>query len=102
MTLAAIVFCQVGAVLNCRAQTQSVFKIGLFTNKKVLFGIAFEILLLSALIYIPFLQGIFNTAPIGLLEWGVLALMPIPVVLFEEIRKLISRRLAKSKKAGGN
>ena len=102
MTLAAIVFCQVGAVLNCRAQTQSVFKIGLLTNKKVLFGIAFEILLLSALIYIPILQGIFNTAPIGLLEWGVLALMPIPVVLLEEIRKSISRWLEKSKKAGGN
>jgi len=101
MTLAAIVFCQVGAVFNCRTAKQSIFKVGLFSNKKVLFGIVFEILLLCALIYVPFLQNLFDTAPIGLKDWALLAIIPIPMVLFEEIRKAISRKYKKSKIAGG-
>jgi len=102
MTLASIVFCQVGAVMNCRTEKQSVFKTGLFSNKKVLFGIVFEILLLSAIIYVPFLQDIFNTAPIGIKEWAFLFALPLPIVLIEEIRKAISRKYGKMKDAGGN
>jgi magnesium-transporting ATPase (P-type) len=100
MTLASIVFCQIGAVFNCRTEKQSVFKVGIFSNKRVLFGIAFEVCLLSAIIYVPFLQDIFNTAPIGLRDWVFLVLIPIPIVLIEELRKYLVMKM-KSKKAGG-
>lgn len=101
MTLAAIVFCQIGVVLNCRTEKQSVFKVGLFSNTTVLFGIVFEILLLSAIIYVQFLQGIFNTAPIGLEDWAFLIILPVPIVLIDELRKLILRRYGKIKRVGG-
>ena len=97
MTLAAIVFGQIGMVLNCRTESQSVFSIGLFSNKRVLFGIVFEVLLLSVIIYTPFLQEVFNTAPIGLKDWAFLMLVPIPIVLLEELRKLLRRRRANRK-----
>lgn len=98
MTLAAIVFCQIGAVLNCRTEKQSIFKIKLFSNKKIVNGMIFEILLICAIIYVPFLQEIFNTAPIGIKEWMFLVILPIPILLFEEGRKTISRKLSKKKK----
>jgi len=98
MTLAAIVFGQIGSVLNCRTEEQSLFKIGLFSNKKVIRGIAFEILLISAIIYIPFLQSIFQTAPIGIKDWVFLVIIPVPMLLFEEIRKAIIRRFGKMNK----
>ena len=101
MTLAAIVFGQIGMVLNCRTETQSVFSIGIFSNKRVLLGIAFEILLLSTIIYTPFLQEIFNTAPIGLRDWAFLVLIPIPIVLLEELRKYLRRRNIRRRKSGG-
>lgn len=41
MTLAAIVFSQIGAVFNCRTEKESLFKIGFFSNKRVLLGIFF-------------------------------------------------------------
>lgn len=91
MTLAAIVFCQIAAVLNCRTENMSVFKIGLFSNHQIWIGIIFEILLLNILIYLPFLQGIFNTTAIGLKEWLFLVAIPIPIFLLEELRKLINR-----------
>ncbi|MFV0412457.1 MAG: cation-translocating P-type ATPase [Oscillospiraceae bacterium] len=100
MTLAAIVFCQIGAALNCRTESQSVFKIGILGNKRVLFGIAFEIVLLCALIYVPFLQNIFNTAPIGVTDWLLLAVIPIPIFLIEEFRKFLVRKKATKKQQG--
>jgi P-type Ca2+ transporter type 2C len=97
LTLAAIVFCQVGMVLNCRTERQSVFKVGLFSNIRVMQGIVFEILLISAIMYVPFLQEIFQTAPIGLREWAFLLVLPILILLIEEIRKAIFRRFEKIK-----
>lgn len=95
MTLAAIVFCQVGMVLNCRTEAQSVFKVGLFSNKTVVQGIIFEILLINAIIYVPFLQNVFQTVPIGIKDWLFLIILP-PIILFiEEIRKAVYRRISK-------
>lgn len=92
MTLAAIVVTQVGIVFNCRTERASIFKVGLFSNRLVLLGIACEITLLCILIYVPFLHQVFNTAPIGISQWGFLFIWPIIVVLLDEIRKAILRK----------
>ncbi|MGI6025228.1 MAG: cation transporting ATPase C-terminal domain-containing protein, partial [Pediococcus parvulus] len=48
--------------------------------------------LLALLIYVPFLQGLFNTAAIGWQDWILLVCIPIPLVLIEEIRKYFMRK----------
>ncbi|WP_404821257.1 cation-translocating P-type ATPase [Lactiplantibacillus carotarum] len=97
MTLAAIVFCQIAAAINCRTQITSVFKIGLFSNRRIWFGIAFEIILIALLMYVPVLQGLFNTTGIAGRDWALLFSIPIPLVLIEEIRKAVVRhRLTKA------
>lgn len=97
MTLAAIVFCQIGAVLNCRTEKQSVFHVGIFGNARIMKGILFEVVLIIMIIYLPFFQNIFQTAPIGLKDWAFLIVLPFPVFLLEELRKAFSRR-SESKK----
>jgi magnesium-transporting ATPase (P-type) len=92
MTLGAIVVTQVGIVFNCRTERTSIFKVGLFSNRLVLLGIACEITLLCILIYVPFLHEVFNTAPIGISQWGFLFIWPVIVVLLDEIRKAILRK----------
>ncbi|MFZ0531048.1 MAG: cation-transporting P-type ATPase, partial [Propionicimonas sp.] len=101
MTLAAIVFCQIGAVLNCRTDRQSVFRVGLFSNRQILVGIVVEVALLGAIIYLPFLQAIFGTAAIGPWDWVYLILLPLPMVLLDELRKTLARRRAATKRKGG-
>lgn len=101
MTLGAIIFSQVGTALNCRTNQQSLFHIGLFGNRRILFGIVIEILLLCVLAYLPFLQNIFNTAPIRPAGWLFLICIPFPVVLLEELRKWHHRKtLTKKEKTG--
>jgi magnesium-transporting ATPase (P-type) len=97
MSLASIIFCQIGMVLNCRTNSQSIFKVGILSNKKILLGIVIEILLICGIIYLPFLQGIFNTAPIGLYEWLFLIFLPVPILLLEEARKAVVRKFASEK-----
>lgn len=92
MTLAAIIFCQIAAAMNCRTENASVFKVGLFANRLVWFGIIFEIFLLALLSYTLFLQELFHTGPLALTDWIFLAIIPIPLFLIEEGRKWLNRR----------
>jgi magnesium-transporting ATPase (P-type) len=91
MTLAGVVTTQIGAVLGCRTDRASIFRIGLFTNRLVLIGILVELLILVSLSYVPFLQDVFDTAPLGLVEWGfVFAWTPV-IFLLDELRKALLR-----------
>jgi magnesium-transporting ATPase (P-type) len=94
MTLAGVVMAQVGAVLGCRTERASVFRIGLFSNRLILLGIGIELLLLAFLVYVPPLQRIFHTAPIGWVAWGYLALWTPLIFLVDEARKLLARQRA--------
>jgi len=91
MTLAGVVASQVGAVFGCRTDRASIFSIGFRTNRLVLVGIAVELVVLGLLTYVPFLHGVFNTAPLGLREWiYVFAWAPI-ILLADELRKGLLR-----------
>jgi len=92
MTLAAIVFSQIGAVFNCRTEKQSVFKVGLFSNKQVNFGIIFEVALIIALVYLPPLQSVFHTLGLDSSDWLLLCVWPPLILLIEEVRKAWSYR----------
>jgi Ca2+-transporting ATPase len=95
MTFAGIVVAQVGNVLSCRTTKQSIFRTSLSTNKWILVGIAGQLSILSLIIYVPFLQGLFGTTALNLGDWAYLALLPIAVIIAEEIRKFLSRHLSK-------
>ncbi len=92
MTLAAIIFGQIGAVLGCRTSRESLLKVGILSNRRVLGGIAVEVVLLAALSYLPSLQRVFGTGPLLPLDWAVLAVLPVLVLLLDELRKGIIRR----------
>jgi len=92
MTLAAIVFAQIGNVFNSRTERQSVFHIGIFSNKSVNKGIIFEICLIAVLVYVPWFQTIFHTGALSLVDWLFLCIWPPVVLLAEEARKAIVRK----------
>ncbi|MET3633750.1 magnesium-transporting ATPase (P-type) [Streptococcus porcorum] len=91
MTLGAIIFCQLGMVLNCRTLTQSVFKLKLFSNVTINLGMVFEIVLFASLTYLPVLNSLFHTAPLSMWQWGYLFLCPLPILGIEEVRKAYLR-----------
>jgi magnesium-transporting ATPase (P-type) len=87
MSLAGIVFCQVGNALACRSNRESIFRLGLFTNKFLLLGIVAEALILLVLVYTPLLASVFHLIPPDGQHW--LILLPFSLILLacEECRK---------------
>ncbi|HEX4747393.1 MAG TPA: cation-transporting P-type ATPase [Gaiellaceae bacterium] len=91
MTQTAIVMGQVGAGQAMRTDRRSVFSIGLTSNRFLLVGIAFELALAVALVYVPGLNTAFHQAPIPWWWWPALVVWA-PVVFFaEEARKAVLR-----------
>jgi len=96
MTFAGIVVAQIGNVLACRTNKMSIFKTSLKSNKWIWLGIASQLITLSVIVYVPFMQGLFHTTAIEPIDWAFLALLACTVILAEEIRKWFARRLAKN------
>lgn len=97
MTFLGIVATQVGTVVACRTNRESVFKIGLFSNSWIIWGLVFEILLTIALMYVPPMANFFGMAPLGLAEWLFVAPFPFIIFFAEELRKLVVRKTSVKK-----
>jgi len=69
-------------VFNCRSEKRSAFRINPLTNKKLLASVLFSILLQILIIYVPFLQIMFQTVPLSLWDWA-------KVLLFSSLGLLI-------------
>jgi magnesium-transporting ATPase (P-type) len=92
VTFAGIVMAQVGNAFACRTTRQSVLKLGLFTNRLLLWGIAAEICLMMTLIYFPPAARMFNMSPLGARHWLMIAAFGVVLFLIEEARKFLVRR----------
>lgn len=92
MTLSCIVCAQVGAVFCCRTNLASIFSIDLLDNRLVIAGVFVEILLLFLLLYLPFANHLFTTAPLGVAELLYAACWIPLVVVLDEIRKFFLRK----------
>ena len=93
VTFAGIVLAQVANVFACRSDRLSMFRLGWLTNPLVLWGIAIELILLSAITYTPAGNDIFGTSPLPLWIFGPLLLGGLLLLLSEELRKLIAQRI---------
>ncbi|MCJ7738072.1 MAG: cation-translocating P-type ATPase, partial [Anaerolineae bacterium] len=73
-----------------RSERASLFRIGVFSNKYMQYAVALSFALLLAAIYIPFLQSIFSTQPLGLHEWTlILPLLLVPSIAAEVTKAVI-------------
>ena len=90
MTLGAIIFCQIGMVMNSRTSDQSIRQLRLFSNSLIDIGLAVELLVFLMLVYLPFFHELFNTASLGLWHWCYLLLCPFVIVGMEELRKRLA------------
>jgi calcium-translocating P-type ATPase len=91
MTQAGIVVSQFFNSFAVRTQEQSVLRVGIFSNKPLVFAGLFGIAFMSCISYVPALQSVFNTAPLSLADWGILFALGAVLLLAEETRKALVR-----------
>jgi Ca2+-transporting ATPase len=78
---------------NARSDERTVFKLGILRNRWLVASISVAILLQMAVIYVPFLQDAFQTAPLSIGEWGIVILAGGSLFVIEETRKFLFPRL---------
>ncbi|MBN1425643.1 cation-translocating P-type ATPase [Candidatus Fermentibacteria bacterium] len=92
MALAVLAGTQLFHSLNCRSQTESLFTLGIFTNRSLVFAFLGSFVLQFAVITLPGVRDVFKTQPLTMTQWGlVVALSSLPLWA-GEVRKLLQRR----------
>jgi magnesium-transporting ATPase (P-type) len=92
--LSAIIAMQVVNVFLCRHPSLSAFSRGHRFNSMIAYGIAFELLLLMLIVYTPWGNALFGTAPLAAGAWLFILPFGLGMLLLEEGRKAIVRRRA--------
>lgn len=99
ITLASVVFTQIGNLFTQRSEKTSIFKMPLFNNKMIWIGIASELVLILLIVYTPFMNKFIGTGPFPPIYWVFLAAWIPSLIVVDEIAKYFKRR--KDKKSGG-
>jgi P-type Ca2+ transporter type 2C len=92
MAFVTLSLCELFRAYTVRSERTSLFSIGVFSNRYMQYAVGLSIVLLILVVYVPFLQPIFNTHAPSLTEWMlVIGLALIPAIA-EEITKFFLRK----------
>jgi Ca2+-transporting ATPase len=95
MVFTVLCLTQLGHVLAIRSERQSLFTMGLFSNKLLLGAVVLTFLLQMATIYIPVLNRIFKTEPLTAEELLMVVAASSIVFLAVELEKLFVRKFGR-------
>lgn len=95
MIFTTLTMAQMGNALATRSESQTLWEAGIFTNKSLLGAVLLTLLLQLAVIYVPFLQKIFETQALTLLEIGISLGASFIVLILIDTVKVIKRKFAK-------
>ncbi|MFQ6119396.1 MAG: calcium-transporting P-type ATPase, PMR1-type [Methanosarcinales archaeon] len=87
MAFTTFVMFQMFNVFNCKSEKDSVFKVGVFSNKTLIYAVLGAISMQVAVVYIPFLQVFFKTVALSLTDWILVLLVSLSVLVAVEIVK---------------
>ena len=93
-TFTLLAMCQWFNVLNCESATRSTLRLGVLRNRWLLGGLALSVALQLAVVYVPALNALFHTVPIGAGTLLALLAAASTVLWLEEARKVFARRRA--------
>lgn len=93
LTYVTIVLCQFGNILIRRAQTRTLSRY-LFTNKTLWIALGISLACVLSIVYVPFIQHIFGSGPLTLIDWGYAIAAGVIFFVIRESAKLIHSRIA--------
>jgi Ca2+-transporting ATPase len=83
-------------VWNCRSEKHNAFKVGFLSNKILIVAVVLSLFFTISLCYVPFLQTMFKTVPLGIYDWiwvfstSSLGLLVLPEIFIKSRREKVS------------
>ena len=88
LTFTAFVVFQMFSVFNCISMYRSAARSSVSSNPILVVAVAVSLALQLAVVYVPILNGLFHTVPLGIEDWVAILGCGVLVLLVEEARKM--------------
>ncbi len=93
MAFATLSISELARAYTARSERYPLLKMGIFGNRNMNLAFVFSMALIFAVIYVPFLQPIFNTTSLGWTQWEVIVpLLLVPSIAAEAVKYYLQRR----------
>jgi magnesium-transporting ATPase (P-type) len=96
MTYVAIVIGQVANLVTCASTDLPFFRRDWKKNPWISYGVAWQLIITLITVYTPFLQPIFGTQALYLVDWLKLLVIPVVVIVMQEIWRIIEKKKARN------
>jgi Ca2+-transporting ATPase len=84
MSFATLSFSELLRAMTARSERYPLLRIGLFSNRTMVYAVLSSVALVVAVLYVPFLQPVFNTVTLRWAQWELmLPLIFVPAVVAE-------------------
>ncbi|MBI4304314.1 MAG: calcium-transporting P-type ATPase, PMR1-type [Chloroflexi bacterium] len=94
-----LIIMELFAAFGFRSDRLSLFQIGVFRNRWLIGAVLISFGMTVPLLYIPFLQDVFHTFPLGTADWVIIAIASFSILPVLEVAKLVIRRVNHSANA---
>lgn len=92
VSLSILVVIEMFNAMNALSSSESLLTLPLWDNMMLVYAIALSMALHFALLYTPVLQSLFAILPLNWVEWKAVVIISAPVILLDEILKLVERQ----------
>ncbi len=96
IAFSTLVLSELWRAFTARSERMSVFRIGFLTNRWMLAAVASSVLFLLAVVYVPFLQPVFDTAALSLTDWLELLPFTLAAAIAAELTKIGLRKRSRT------
>ncbi|KAI1208902.1 calcium-transporting ATPase sarcoplasmic/endoplasmic reticulum type [Annulohypoxylon truncatum] len=93
ISLSILVVIEMLNAMNALSSSESLLTLPLWENMMLVYAVGLSMALHFALLYTPFLQGLFSILPLNWMEWKAVLIISAPVILIDEVLKAIERQL---------
>ncbi|KAL8695448.1 MAG: hypothetical protein Q9218_000026 [Villophora microphyllina] len=93
MSLSILVVIEMLNAMNALSSSESLLTLPLWNNMILVYAISLSMALHFALLYTPFLQGLFSIVPLNWNEWQAVLWISVPVIFIDEILKFLERKI---------
>ena len=97
IALSVLVTIEMLNALNSVSENQSLLVMPPWRNPSLLYAITASMALHFVILEVPFMKTIFRVTRLNWAEWTAVLKLSVPVILIDEVLKLISRNLLQAK-----
>jgi len=93
ISLSVLVVIEMFNAMNALSSSESLLTLPLWKNMKLIYAIMLSMALHVAILYVPFLRGLFSIEALNWQEWQAVIYMSAPVILIDEVLKYAERTI---------